>query len=123
MKSLKEIAKSFLNSAAAGHVEEAYANFIAAEFKHHNQYFSGDRESLLKGMMESAQKMPNKKFEIKMALEDENLVSVFSHLKFNADDLGIAVIHILKFKDGKIIEMWDLGQPISKDSPNKNGMF
>ena len=74
-------------------------------------------------MMESAEKMPNKKFEIKMALQDGDLVSAFSHLKFNTDDLGMAVVHILKFKNSKIIEMWDLGQPIPKDSPNKNGMF
>ncbi|MGZ6485526.1 MAG: nuclear transport factor 2 family protein [Pseudobdellovibrio sp.] len=123
MKSNKEIATFFLNLAANGEVEEAYEKFVAPDFKHHNQYFSGDRESLKQGMIESAQKKPNKKFEIKMVIQDEDVVSAFSHLKFHADDIGMAVVHILKFKNEKIIEMWDLGQPIPKDSPNKNGMF
>jgi predicted SnoaL-like aldol condensation-catalyzing enzyme len=35
----------------------------------------------------------------------------------------IAVVHIFRFEHDRIAELWDLGQPISKDSPNENGMF
>tara|TARA_R110000796_G_scaffold88850_3_gene191833 strand:+ start:43799 stop:43912 length:114 start_codon:yes stop_codon:yes gene_type:complete len=37
--------------------------------------------------------------------------------------MEIAVVHIFRFKKERIIELWDLGQVISKDSPNENGLF
>jgi predicted SnoaL-like aldol condensation-catalyzing enzyme len=35
----------------------------------------------------------------------------------------MAVVHILRFEGGKIVEMWDVGQEIPKDSPNALGVF
>jgi predicted SnoaL-like aldol condensation-catalyzing enzyme len=51
---------------------------------------------------------------------------VITHSLVTRQDAGapaIAVVHIFRFEQGRIAELWDLGQPISKDSPNKNGMF
>ena len=63
------------------------------------------------------------KIEEYILAEDENLVAVHSHLKQSPADIGFAVVHILKFKDDKIVELWDLGQPIPKETINENGMF
>ena len=46
-KSNKEFATGFLKLAAAGKVDEAYQKYVADDFKHHNQFFKGDRLSLL----------------------------------------------------------------------------
>ena len=48
---------------------------------------------------------------------------MLSHLKRADADLEYAVVHIARFADGKIAELWDLGQEIPKDSPNALGMF
>lgn len=48
---------------------------------------------------------------------------VHSLVKQNPEDLGRAVVHIFRFQDNKIVELWDIGQPIPEDSPNENGMF
>lgn len=74
-------------------------------------------------MEESTRMNPNKIFKIHHILEDDNLVAVHSHLKQTPIELGFAVVHILKFKSDKIVELWDLGQPIPKDPINENGMF
>lgn len=37
--------------------------------------------------------------------------------------MEIAVVHMFRFENGKILEMWDVGQVMEKDSPNENGMF
>ena len=50
----KEIAVSFLRLASSGKVRQAYEKYIHPDFRHHNPYFKGDRESLLKGMEELA---------------------------------------------------------------------
>ncbi len=125
MPSHREIAMIFLRLAASGNVREAYAKYVDPTFHHHNAYFPGDRESLLRAMEENTKSNPNKTFEVKMSLEDGSLVACYSRVqqKTPEGERGIAVVHILRFKDDKIVEMWDVGQVIPPDSPNKNGMF
>jgi predicted SnoaL-like aldol condensation-catalyzing enzyme len=120
----KEIAKSFLKLAGTGKVDEAYDRFVAPSFIHHNQYFKGDRQSLLDAMKEAHKKSPNKSIETLRALEDGPLVATHSRvLRNDATMPEIAVVHIFRFENEKIVELWDLGQPVSKDSPNENGIF
>ncbi|KAF0817595.1 MULTISPECIES: nuclear transport factor 2 family protein [unclassified Cytobacillus] len=121
--SLKEKAVSFLQLAASGQVREAYKRFVSPVLSHHNPYFRGDAESLMLAMEENAKQNPNKKLDVKLAIQENETVAVHSHVKQNPEDLGGAVVHIFRFQDGKIVELWDVGQPIPEESPNGNGMF
>lgn len=122
---LKEMATSFLKTVAFGDVQAGYDKYVAPNFIHHNQYFKGDRQSLLDAMAESHKTSPNKVFEPKHVYQEGNTVVVHSHLKTNG--MEMATVHILRFDgnkiDPKIIEMWDTGQVLEKNSPNENGAF
>ena len=117
-----DIATDFLRMCARGEVREAYARYVSAGFVHHNAYFAGDRESLLLAMEQSAAAEPNKSFEVKQVIDGGDRVAVLSHLQRADADLEYAVVHIARFVDGRIVELWDLGQEIPKDSPNALGM-
>ncbi|GGC77440.1 hypothetical protein GCM10007216_04950 [Thalassobacillus devorans] len=119
----KERAVSFLKLVASGKVREAFNSHVSHDFSHHNPIFPGDASSLMTAMEENASKSPEKTFEVKRAIEENDLVVVHSHVKQQPEDLGAAVVHIFRFQDDQILELWDLGQPIPEDSPNKNGMF
>ncbi|WP_102346276.1 nuclear transport factor 2 family protein [Bacillus sp. Marseille-P3661] len=121
--SLKEKAVSFLQLVASGEVRAAYQRYIGPDFCHHNPYFRGNADSLMLAMEENSVQNPHKILEVKHAIQEGNTVAVHSHVKQNPDDLGGAVVHIFRFKDNLIVEMWDIGQPIPEDSPNENGMF
>ncbi|WP_053365333.1 nuclear transport factor 2 family protein [Bacillus sp. FJAT-27245] len=121
--SLKDIAVSFLQLVASGKVREAYQNYIASDFRHHNPYFRGDADSLMKAMEENAAQSPQKSLEVKLAVQDGDKVIVYSHVRQNPNHLGAAVVHIFRFEDNHIAELWDVGQAIPEDSPNENGMF
>lgn len=118
-----EIATAFLSMAASGNVREAYGLYVADAFTHHNAYFPGDRESLLVAMEQSAASEPNKAFTVKQVIESGDRVVVLSHLRRAQVDQEYAVVHILRFDGSKIVEMWDIGQEVPKDSPNALGMF
>jgi predicted SnoaL-like aldol condensation-catalyzing enzyme len=119
-----EAAKSFLKMAGSGNVQDAYNQHIAPSFIHHNQYFKGDRQSLLTAMQEASTTTPNKSIEIKHAYEDGDTVITHSLVtRQDAEAPKIAVVHIFRFEQDRVAELWDLGQPISADSPNENGMF
>ncbi len=119
--SKREMAVGFLSLASSGRVREAYERFVAAGFRHHNPYFAGDRASLMKGMEETAARNPDKSFEVKITLEDGDLVAAYSNVKMATAD--IAVVHIFRFERGKIAELWDVGQQVPADMKNENGMF
>jgi predicted SnoaL-like aldol condensation-catalyzing enzyme len=120
-KSNKEFAISFLKLAAAGKVDEAYQTYVADDFKHHNQFFKGDRLTLLNAMKDAHEKMPNKKFEIKSIIEEND--KIVTHSLVVKANMQIIAFHMMRFSGGKIVELWDLGAPVSKDCPNENGLF
>ncbi len=119
----KDTAISFLKLAASGKVREAYSKFVGAGFRHHNPFFEGSAEALMAGMEENARQNPNKVLEVKRAIAEGEFVAVHSHVRQEPDDLGAAVVHIFRFENGRIVELWDLGQPVPEKSPNQYGMF
>lgn len=48
---------------------------------------------------------------------------VHDHVRNTPGDLGFAVIHIFRFENSRIVELWDLGQPLPEETPNQYGMF
>lgn len=121
--SIKERAVSFLQLTASGKVREAFRSHTASDFCHHNPYFQGDAESLMTAMEENAAENPDKEFVVKHAIQEGDTVAVHSHVKQHSDDIGAVVVHIFRFHDDRIVELWDIGQPIPEHSPNENGVF
>jgi predicted SnoaL-like aldol condensation-catalyzing enzyme len=119
----KEIAQLFLMLCANGQSRQAFNLYAGKDFKHHNAFFKGDAESLMMAMEVEAQRNPTKIFEIQRALEEGDLVAVLSRVRQNSKDLGAAVVHIFRFDDNKIVELWDVGQAVPDDMSNENGMF
>ena len=121
--SYKQIATDFLMTASRGKPRDAFGKYVADQFKHHNIYFKGDAESLIQGMEEAARKNPEKVCAIKRIIQEEHLVAVHSHVYKSPGDPGAAVIHIFRFENDKIVELWDFGQPVPATTINENGMF
>ncbi len=119
----KEMAVNFLRLASSGNVQDAYTKFIGAGFKHHNPFFAGTAAALSAGMEANARQNPNKIFEVKRVIGEGDFVAVHSHMRQKPEDLGAVVVHIFRFEAGRIVELWDVGQPIPADSSNQFGMF
>ena len=119
----KDAAISFLKMASRGDVREAYSKFVSPGFRHHNPYFEGSAETLMTAMEENASENPDKTLDVKRAIAEGDLVAVHSHVRQRPDDRGAAVVHLFRFEDGRIVELWDLGQEVPEESPNQYGIF
>ena len=104
-------------------MREAFQKYLDPDLIHHNPYFKGNAESLMQGMAENAAQFPEKLLEVQRALEDGDLVAVHSHVRLKRGERGIALVHIFRFQDDRIVELWDLGQPVPESTINENGMF
>lgn len=119
----KEAALDFLTLITTGKTRDAYDRYIHPDFRHHNQYHKGDAASLLAGMLENDENFPEKEFVVKKVLEEGDTVMAYSSLKFGKGLPDMSVMHLLRFQDNKVIEMWDCGMQLPADSPNENGVF
>jgi len=120
---IKDIAVAFLEMASGGEVREAYSQFVGSGFKHHNPFFEGTAAALSAGMEDNARQNPDKVIEVKRVIAEGDLVVIHSHVRLNSDTPGAAVVHIFRFEHGRIVELWDVGQPIPENSQNQYGMF
>ena len=119
----KEAAVSFLEMASSGNVREAYSKFVGPDFKHHNPFFEGSAKTLMAAMEENARDNPNKTLDVKLVIAEGDLVAVHSHVRLKPEDRGGSVVHLFRFEEGRIVELWDLGQQVPEQSPNQYGMF
>jgi predicted SnoaL-like aldol condensation-catalyzing enzyme len=119
----KEIALDFLKLVIVGQIDEAYNKYVDLTGLHHNVYYPAQFTALKQGMIENHGQFPDKQFMVKHVLAEGNIVAVHSNVVLKPGEPGIAVVHIFRIDAGRIVEMWDIGQPVPVDSPNKAGAF
>lgn len=122
-RTLKDTAADFLMEIVAGDVRGAYERHVGGGFRHHNPYFAGDADSLRKGMEEDEARHPGKKLDVQVVLQEGSYVAVHSRLGGGSAEPDIAVVHIFRFENGLIAELWDIAQVAPKKMVNENGMF
>src|SRR2546423_14506768 len=93
----RQTATAFLKLAASGKVSEAFAQYISADFRHHNPYFPGDAKSLKAGMAEAAGKFPNTTLEAQHVFEEDDLVAVHFRVSHSGDTPVILCVHLFWF--------------------------
>ena len=119
----KDAAVSFLQLSSSGSVHDAYERYVAPDFRHHNPHFPGDASSLAAGMADNAAKFPTKTLEVQHVIEDGNLVAVHSRVRLSPEMPVMALVHIFRFRGDRVVELWDIAQPVPAESPNEFGMF
>jgi predicted SnoaL-like aldol condensation-catalyzing enzyme len=67
--------------------------------------------------------VPDASFHLKRVVAEGDLVVLHYHLQTGPGALGQAVVDIFRVEDGRIVEHWDVIQPVPAESTNGNGMF
>jgi predicted SnoaL-like aldol condensation-catalyzing enzyme len=117
----RQTAVEFLRLAATGRVREAYEKFVGEGFRHHNPHFASGAPALQRAMEEAHRKTPNKGLDVQHVIEEGDLVAVHSRVRRDPQDA--AVVHIFRFEDEQIVELWDVGMEVPDDLINIDGMF
>lgn len=69
------------------------------------------------------EKFPDARSEIKRAFAEGDFVILHVHAVRTPGERGSAVVDIFRLENGKIVEHWDVVQPIPEKPANANGMF
>jgi predicted SnoaL-like aldol condensation-catalyzing enzyme len=123
MNSNKQSAVDFLEMVIAGDIDAAYEKHIDMTGRHHNVFTPAGMQALQNGMKEAAARFPHMQSTVQHVLGDGDLVAVHSSLVLEEGKPAMAVVHLFRFENGKIVELWDVGQTGSPDSINTDGAF
>ena len=104
-------------------VREAFETWVDPGYVQHNPMAATGREAAINFLEPFFAGHPDIHYSIARVIADGNLVAVHSHGKFAADDRGVAVVDILRVEGCKVMEHWDVVQPVPEKSANSNGMF
>jgi predicted SnoaL-like aldol condensation-catalyzing enzyme len=70
-----------------------------------------------------AQQFPQMSLEIKRAVAEGDMVVTHSLLKTSPQDRGTAAADFFRLEDGKVVEHWDVLQPVPESAANDHPMF
>jgi predicted SnoaL-like aldol condensation-catalyzing enzyme len=104
-------------------VREAFETWVDPAYIQHNPLAQSGRDAAIGFLEPFFAQHPDINYSIKRIIADGNLVAVHSHGRFATDDRGIAVVDILRVEGCKVVEHWDVVQPVPDKSANPNGMF
>jgi predicted SnoaL-like aldol condensation-catalyzing enzyme len=101
----------------------AASQFIGPRYTQHNPNAADGPEGFKRFIEFLREKFPNAHSEIKKVFADGDYVILHVHAMREPGTRGNAIIDIFKLENGKIVEHWDVVQPIPEQSANNNGMF
>ena len=102
---------------------EAASKFIGPRYTQHNPNAADGPEGLRAFLGFLKEKFPASRSEIKRVFADGDYVIVHVHAVREPGTRGSAIIDIFKLENGKVVEHWDVVQPIPEKAANTNGMF
>ncbi|MCA2211821.1 nuclear transport factor 2 family protein [Jidongwangia harbinensis] len=98
------------------------AEVVGEDFVQHSPGAPSGRRAYLDHLAEAA--FFGGTSHIKLVLADGDHVAVHHHMTLAADDgPGLAVVDLWRLENGRIVEHWDVEQPVPEPSSVPNGMF
>jgi predicted SnoaL-like aldol condensation-catalyzing enzyme len=102
---------------------DAASKYLGSRYTQHNPVAADGPEGLKAFIAFLKDKFPNNRSEIKRIFADGDYVIVHVHAVREPGTRGNAIIDIFKLENGKVVEHWDVIQPIPEKAANSNGMF
>jgi predicted SnoaL-like aldol condensation-catalyzing enzyme len=123
MEQNKKTVAAFYDAALNRKDFEAAAQYIGPRYTQHNPNAKDGPEGLKGFLAFLREKFPASHSEIKRIFADGDYVIVHVHAVREPGTRGNAIVDIFKLENGKVVEHWDVVQPIPESAANDNGMF
>ncbi|WP_314949589.1 nuclear transport factor 2 family protein [Bradyrhizobium cosmicum] len=102
---------------------DAALAYVGDRYVQHNPNAADGPDGFRKFIGFLREKFPNSHSEIKRSFVDGDYVILHVHAVREPGTRGNAIVDIFKLENGKIVEHWDVVQPIPENPANNNTMF
>jgi predicted SnoaL-like aldol condensation-catalyzing enzyme len=102
---------------------DAVVECLGRTYRQHNPMAADGPVAFIQFVLGFVGQFPQARLEIQRMVAEGDLVVTHSHLTTSPEDRGSAVMDIFRLEDGKVVEHWDVMQPVPETSANDNTMF
>jgi predicted SnoaL-like aldol condensation-catalyzing enzyme len=102
---------------------DAALQYVGNRYVQHNPTAADGPEGFRKFVAFLREKFPNSRSEIKRSFVEGDYVILHVNAVREPGTRGSAIVDIFKLENGKVVEHWDVVQPVPETAANKNGMF
>ena len=96
--------------------------FIGDRYVQHNPRIADGLEGFKEFLSLLRESFPGLRAEVKRIFAEGDFVIAHTHGLRVPGERGSAIVDIFRLEDGKIVEHWDVIQPIPESAENANGM-
>lgn len=104
-------------------VDEGAARCLGPTYRQHNPGVADGKAAFIASFKTFFAAHPGSTFEVKRMFGEVDFVTVHAHWKLDAADVGSAVMDIFRLENQRIVEHWDVVQPIPAQMAHANTMF
>jgi len=102
---------------------DAVEKYVGKTYTQHNPMAADGPQAFIEFVNGFVAANPQLHIEIKRMVAEGDLVVTHVHITTSDTDRGMAAMDIFRLDDGKIVEHWDVVQPVPEKSANTNTMF
>jgi predicted SnoaL-like aldol condensation-catalyzing enzyme len=102
---------------------EGGRKFMGDTYRQHSPYAVDGHEGLAAFVKYFRENFPNHRYEVKKVIAEGDMVVLHLHGMGGMNPHGEQVVDFFRVQDGKVVEHWDVIQPIPEKSENQNGVF
>ncbi|MCU1717904.1 nuclear transport factor 2 family protein [Pseudomonas sp. 5P_3.1_Bac2] len=114
---------SFYNQFFNEHDTAAASKLITDDYRQHNPHVPDGKAPMVEYFTEFFKTYPDARAKVVRSATDGDLVYLHVHSTDSKTDRGVALVDIFRVEDGRIVEHWDVIQPVPEKAANTNTMF
>ncbi|MCB0127923.1 MAG: ester cyclase [Caldilineaceae bacterium] len=102
---------------------DAVAKYVGAQYIQHDPQSADGTEAFIQMASGFAGQFPQMKIAIKRVIAEGDLVAAHVQIMLAPEIPNMAGVEIYRLADGKIVEHWNVLQPVPEQAANNNTMF
>jgi predicted SnoaL-like aldol condensation-catalyzing enzyme len=102
---------------------DAVAQYVGSEYIQHDPQSPDGAEAFIQFVNGFAGQFPQLRIDIKRVIAEGDLVVAHLLITMAPENRGMAGVDIFRLQNGKIVEHWDVLQPVPEQAANNNTMF
>jgi predicted SnoaL-like aldol condensation-catalyzing enzyme len=103
--------------------QEAFDKYAGKNYIQHNPVAADGHAPAIKFLSDWFARNPKSIIQIKRVIAEGDLVAIHHHMRTAPEVRGTAAVDIFRIENGKVVEHWDVVQPIPEKSANDHPMF
>ncbi|MDP8992822.1 MAG: ester cyclase [Actinomycetota bacterium] len=120
----KQVVLAYLEQALnAKQPAEAVDAYVGPRYVQHNPQVADGPEAFIEFASGFTRQFPEMRVDVRRVVAEGDVVVTHSLLTVGPEDRGTAAVDIFRLEEGRIVEHWDVLQPVPESAANDNTMF